>query len=94
MNQSLKFEKVKHQVNTTDAQPSNEAGGIMVMVTGALLVCGPCVARETLNGQADLLSKHQVDEEQRPMNYSQVFQLLPDGQGGYFVFNDVFRLIY
>lgn len=28
------------------------------------------------------------------MNYSQSFQLLPDGAGSYFVFNDVFRLIY
>lgn len=28
------------------------------------------------------------------MNYSQAFQLLPDGQGSYYVFNDVFRLIY
>lgn len=28
------------------------------------------------------------------MNYTQAFQLLPDGQGSYFVFNDVFRLIY
>ena len=37
--QKLPFQQVKHQVNTTDAQPSNEAGGIMVMVTGALLVC-------------------------------------------------------
>lgn len=27
------------------------------------------------------------------MNYTQVFQLLPDGEGSYFVFNDVFRLI-
>ena len=28
------------------------------------------------------------------MNYSQTFQLLPDGQGSYFVLNDVFRLVY
>jgi hypothetical protein len=36
----------------------------------------------------------QVDEEQKPMSYTQSFQLLPDGQGSYFVFNDIFRLIY
>ncbi|KAL9034577.1 MAG: hypothetical protein Q9214_006984, partial [Letrouitia sp. 1 TL-2023] len=60
---SLPFGKIKHQVSTLDAQPSNEAGGILVMVTGALL----------------------VDEEQRPMNYTQTFQLLPDGAGSYFV---------
>lgn len=28
------------------------------------------------------------------MNYTQTFQLLPDGAGSYFVFNDVFRLVY
>ncbi|MCJ1371900.1 Nuclear transport factor 2 [Loxospora ochrophaea] len=69
---ALPFEKVQHRVSTLDAQPSNEAGGILVMVTGALL----------------------VDEEQRPMNYTQVFQLMSDGQGSYFVFNDMFKLIY
>ncbi|KAL8732869.1 MAG: hypothetical protein Q9166_002470 [cf. Caloplaca sp. 2 TL-2023] len=35
-----------------------------------------------------------VDDEERPMNYTQVFQLLPDGAGSYFVFNDMFKLIY
>ncbi|KAI4198230.1 MAG: hypothetical protein LQ350_005392 [Teloschistes chrysophthalmus] len=68
----LPFQKIKHQVATLDAQPSSEQGGILVMVTGALL----------------------VDEEERPMNYTQVFQLQPDGQGSYFVFNDMFKLIY
>ena len=38
MSQSLPFEKVVHKVATLDAQPSNESGGIMAMVTGALLV--------------------------------------------------------
>ena len=28
------------------------------------------------------------------MNYTQCFQLLPNGAGGYYVFNDVFRLVY
>ncbi|TQB72940.1 Nuclear transport factor 2 [Monascus purpureus] len=69
---NLPFQKVVHQVATFDAQPSSDAGGILVMVTGALL----------------------VDDEQKPMSYTQSFQLLPDGQGSYFVFNDIFRLIY
>ncbi|RMJ24159.1 nuclear transport factor [Aspergillus sp. HF37] len=69
---TLPFEKVQHQIATLDAQPSSEQGGILVMVTGALL----------------------VDQEQKPMSYTQAFQLLPDGQGSYFVFNDIFRLIY
>ncbi|KAJ5861586.1 Nuclear transport factor NTF-2 [Penicillium soppii] len=68
---SLPFEKVVHQIATFDAQPSSE-NGIIVLVTGALL----------------------VDEEQKPMNYSQCFKLQPDGAGSYFVLNDVFRLIY
>lgn len=36
--QNLPFQKVVHQVATFDAQPSSDAGGILVMVTGALLV--------------------------------------------------------
>ncbi|KAH8770581.1 nuclear transport factor 2 [Hyaloscypha finlandica] len=68
---SLPFEKVKHAVSTLDAQPS-ENGGILILVTGALL----------------------VDEEQRPMNYSQAFQLLPDGAGSYFIYNDIFKLVF
>ncbi|PKS07842.1 hypothetical protein jhhlp_006450 [Lomentospora prolificans] len=67
---SLPFEKVKHQVSTLDAQPTN--GGILILVTGQLL----------------------VDEEQRPMNYCQAFQLLQDPAGQYFVYNDVFKLVY
>lgn len=35
---TLPFDKVVHKVATLDAQPSNENGGIMVMVTGQLLV--------------------------------------------------------
>ncbi|EKD12168.1 hypothetical protein LZ554_005267 [Drepanopeziza brunnea f. sp. 'monogermtubi'] len=69
---SLPFVKVKHAVSTLDAQPSGDHGGILILVTGALL----------------------VDEEQRPMNYSQAFQLMPDGQGSYFIFNDVFKLVF
>jgi hypothetical protein len=36
----------------------------------------------------------QVDAEQKAMSYTQTFQLLPDGAGSYYVFNDVFRLVY
>jgi hypothetical protein len=28
------------------------------------------------------------------MSYMQTFQLLPNDQGSYFVFNDIFRLVY
>ncbi|KAG5925690.1 Nuclear transport factor 2 [Claviceps africana] len=69
---NLPFQKVKHQVSTLDAQPSNDNGGIIILVTGQLL----------------------VDEEQRPMSFSQSFQLSLDGAGQYFVFNDIFKLVY
>lgn len=36
--QTLPFQKVAHKISTFDAQPSNEAGGILVTVTGLLLV--------------------------------------------------------
>lgn len=38
-----------------------------------------------------------VDNETNPMQFSQTFQLVPNGggeMGGYHVFNDVFRLNY
>ncbi|PGH29645.1 hypothetical protein GX50_07603 [[Emmonsia] crescens] len=34
-----------------------------------------------------------IDEEQKPMNYSQVFHLRRDG-ASYYVFNDIFKLVY
>lgn len=69
--QTLPFSEIKHQVATLDAQPSSEDGGILVLVTGALL----------------------VEKEGRPMSYTQAFQLRPEA-GSYYVFNDVFRLVY
>jgi hypothetical protein len=39
LQQSLPFQKVKHQVSTLDAQPSNDQGGVIILITGALLVC-------------------------------------------------------
>merc|ERR1712080_663891 len=47
--QELPFQRIEHQVATVDAQPSNESGGILVVVSGALL----------------------VEEERRPMSYTQ-----------------------
>jgi len=34
-----------------------------------------------------------VDDSPNPLQYSQVFQLIPDG-GSYYVLNDIFRLNY
>lgn len=38
VHQALPFAQVEHQVATIDCQPSNPNGGIMVVVSGALLV--------------------------------------------------------
>ncbi|KAK5060035.1 Nuclear transport factor 2 [Exophiala bonariae] len=35
---NLPFQKVQHRVDTVDAQPANEQGAILVLVTGALMV--------------------------------------------------------
>ncbi|KAK3072305.1 Nuclear transport factor 2 [Teratosphaeriaceae sp. CCFEE 6253] len=69
--QDLPFKRVEHQVATLDAQPADERGSILVVVSGALL----------------------VEDERRPMSYAQTFQLKPR-DGSYYVFNDVFRLVY
>ncbi|GMM47986.1 Ran GTPase-binding protein [Pichia kluyveri] len=35
---SLPFQKVQHRISTLDAQPASEAGDVLVMVTGELLI--------------------------------------------------------
>lgn len=82
---------MRHQIATFDAQPSSE-GGIIVLVTGALLV--RCLQSPTFMNHSNADSSEQVDEEQKPMSYTQCFKLQPDGAGSFFVLNDVFRLIY
>jgi hypothetical protein len=67
------------------------------LITGALLVCFHyCNLLWTMKTAAEWANVicNQVDEEQRPMNYSQAFQLLPDGQGSYYIFNDIFKLVF
>ncbi|RKF71812.1 Nuclear transport factor 2 [Golovinomyces cichoracearum] len=77
---SLPFQKVRHAVSTLDAQPSGSEGGIIILVTGQLL---------------KLTRGHmQVDEEDKTMSYSQTFQLKPCSPGPYYVFNDIFRLVF
>ncbi|KAI8154602.1 Nuclear transport factor 2 [Colletotrichum sp. SAR 10_70] len=53
-------------------------------------------AQPSLEGGIVILVTGQllVDEEQRPMNYTQAFQLMRDPTGNYFVFNDLFKLVY
>ncbi|KAI5284604.1 Nuclear transport factor 2, partial [Ascosphaera atra] len=92
---SLPFSRVAHKVSTLDAQPSTN-GGILVLVTGALLVRIIRLVLSLSFTTMQVLTSmiEQVDEEGRPMNYTQTFHLLPDGQGSFFVFNDIFRLVY
>jgi len=67
-----------------------------VIVSGALLVSAP--PHQILQTGLILVENtnaiFQVEEERRPMSYTQTFQLLPNNEGSYFVFNDVFRLVY
>ncbi|KAK0742461.1 hypothetical protein B0T21DRAFT_361424 [Apiosordaria backusii] len=35
-----------------------------------------------------------VDDEARPLSFSQAFQLCQDPQGQWFVFNDIFKLVF
>ncbi|KAK4044236.1 hypothetical protein C8A01DRAFT_42911 [Parachaetomium inaequale] len=52
-------------------------------------------AQPTPNGGIIILVTGQlvVDDEQRPLPYSQAFQLCQDPAGAWFVFNDVFKLV-
>jgi hypothetical protein len=48
---------------------------------------------EVCENHADGMVMPQVDDQQQPMNYTQMFQLLPE-EGTFYVQNDVFRLVY
>ncbi|KAG7286636.1 Nuclear transport factor 2 [Staphylotrichum longicolle] len=56
---------------------------------------GPPDAQPTPNGGIIILVTGQlvVDDESRPLPYSQAFQLCQDANGQWFVFNDVFKLV-
>mmetsp|Transcript_102905 Transcript_102905/g.286604 ORF Transcript_102905/g.286604 Transcript_102905/m.286604 type:complete len:125 (+) Transcript_102905:94-468(+) len=68
--QSLPFQKVQHQIVKADCQPSPGNNGVVIFVTGNLL----------------------VDDNQNPLKFAQVFQLIQNPSGGYFCQNDMFRL--
>ncbi|KAK3953673.1 hypothetical protein QBC32DRAFT_112559 [Pseudoneurospora amorphoporcata] len=56
---------------------------------------GPPDAQPTANGGIVILVTGQliVDDEQRPLGFSQAFQLTQDASGQWFVFNDIFKLV-
>ncbi|KAK4190775.1 hypothetical protein QBC35DRAFT_54627 [Podospora australis] len=53
-------------------------------------------AQPTATGGIVILvtGKLAVDDESNPLTFSQAFQLCQDPQGQWFVFNDIFKLIY
>ena len=86
--QALPFQKVQHQVTTTDIQPGL-GGGILVMVTGALLV----------DDQQQPMSYAQTFQlaqgEYSGVSQSVCKQLILASDGGnWFVQNDIFKLVY
>lgn len=65
--QDLPFQKVKHAVQTLDAQPSSGEGGIIVMVTGALIVrlpFLPLLPIHCYSPQLNLLSHQEKETKQ------------------------------
>lgn len=50
-----------HRVTTLDAQPSNETGGIMVLVTGALLVCLSYTGREEYPADMSTIGRRRTE---------------------------------
>jgi hypothetical protein len=77
--QSLPFQKVQHKVTTNDAQPSVQAGALLVSVTG-MLVVRPLV--QSLSDAHPCAT--QVDDSPNPLQFSQIFHLIPEG-GSYYV---------
>ncbi|RGP77885.1 nuclear transport factor 2 [Fusarium longipes] len=68
---SLPFQKVKHQVTTLDAQPSNDQGGVIILITGALLIDeeqNPMNFSQTFQLQRDAAGQYYV--------YNDLFKLV------------------
>ena len=75
---------MQHKVTTLDAQPSSATvASLIVSVTGLLVVRQAYLRYGTVLTASQFLSL-QVDDSPNPLQYSQVFQLIPDG-GSYYV---------
>ena len=71
---------MQHKITTLDAQPSSPTvSSILVNVTGMLIVSA---LLSDIDARSDPV---QVDDSQNPLQFSQVFQLVPDG-GSYYVY--------
>ena len=85
--QGLAFSKVQHKITTLDAQPSSPTtASLIVSVTGLLAVRIPRSDSSVTDCSA------QVDDSPNPLNFSQVFQLVPEG-GSYYVYASSWALI-
>ncbi|CAG8947870.1 unnamed protein product [Penicillium salamii] len=91
---SLPFQKVEHTVSSLDAQPSSD-GNIVILLAGTLWVCEDQEYSHVIGYRIVLFNHilYQIDEGQSAMNYTQLFDLIPEN-GSYYVLNDIFRLIY
>ena len=70
---------MQHKITTLDAQPSSPTvSSILVNVTGMLIVS---TLLSDIHARSDPI---QVDDSQNPLQFSQVFQLVPEG-GTYYV---------
>jgi len=76
--QGLPFAKVQHKITTLDAQPSSPTvASLLVSVTGLLVVRPPSRDPSETDNYA------QVDDSTNPLNFSQVFHLVPEGASYY-----------
>ncbi|KAN0083312.1 hypothetical protein V8E54_002400 [Elaphomyces granulatus] len=56
---------------------------------------GNTITVQPSNGGALILVTGTVTfDEERPVNFAQAFQLLPDGLGSVFILNDIFKLVF
>ena len=79
LSQSLPFSKVVHQVTKIDAQPSSPStASLIVSVIGLLKVSAPPDSSYRVTNCFT-----QVDDGEHPLQFSQVFQLIPDGSSYY-----------
>ena len=83
LKQELPFGTVRHQVTTLDAQPSNPAvASLLVLVTGLLVV--RTIASKRRDQPPISRKLHmQVDDSPNPLQFTQTFQLIPDGSSYY-----------
>jgi len=81
--QGLPFQKVVHKVNTCDVQPTS-TDNLLISITGLLVVCWYCVLRLSL-------SRSQIDDSENPLQFSQIFQIIKEGET-YYVYVFFFTL--